>query len=126
MGKLNVNQFSNKEERQQHYLSEVDRLAEQVRSNYVTTGSGQAMTYEIKYQEALRGGGPLLQSEAIGLGMTLQEVVDSVLSARTKWLALAEQIETARLQAKQTIRASNTAAEMHSAVIGLKGSLGIK
>lgn len=96
-----------------HYLDIVDQAAERARMQHLTPGSGQAMTYELKYQEALAGGGPLIQAEADALEVTLQEVIDSVLSARQQWQTLGAQIEAARLKAKKEIREAQTAAEMH-------------
>ncbi|WP_427030925.1 hypothetical protein [Halomonas sp. H2] len=96
-----------------HYLDIVDDAAENARLKHLTPGSGQSMTYEVKHQEALAGGGPMIQAEAEALGMTVQEVIDSVLVARQQWQVLGAQIEAARLKAKKAIREAQTAAEMH-------------
>lgn len=125
MAKLSVNRFSNNKERQQYYFNEVDQLAEQVRARHTTPGSGQAMTYEVKHQEALAGGGPMLQAEADALGVTLQEVVDSVLAARQAWLVAGGQIEAARLKAKKNIRTATTASEMHQITETLRQELSL-
>ncbi|MGY4876518.1 hypothetical protein ACLUEY_01375 [Vreelandella aquamarina] len=123
MAKLPVNTFADRSERERHYLSVVDAAAEDARAKYVTAGSGQAMTYEIKHAEALGGGGPLLQAEADALGVSLEDVVASVLSARQAWLEANTTIEAARLIAKRKIRAAETAADMHNAVLQFKESL---
>lgn len=96
-----------------HYLDIVDQAAENARMRHLTPGSGQSMTYEVKYREALAGGGTMISAEADALGMTVQEVVDSVLVARQQWQVLGAQIEAARLKAKKAIREAQTAAEMH-------------
>lgn len=96
-----------------HYLDIVDDAAENARLKHLTPGSGQAMTYELKYQEALAGGGPMISAEVEALGMTVQEVIDSVLVARQQWQVLGAQIEAARSKAKKAIREAQTAAEMH-------------
>ncbi|MGP9656491.1 hypothetical protein ACT3S5_00365 [Halomonas sp. AOP31-B1-25] len=96
-----------------HYLDIVDDAAENARLKHLTPGSGQAMTYELKYQEALAGGGPMISAEAEALGMTVQEVIDSVLVARQQWQVLGAQVEAARLKAKKAIREAQTAADMH-------------
>lgn len=106
-------------------LSEVDALAENARSKIVTPGSGQSMTYEAKHQEALAGGGVMLQLEADALGVTLQEVVDSVLAARQAWLVAGGQIEAARLKAKRDMRAATTAADMHQITETLRQELSL-
>lgn len=123
MAKLSVSRFSNNEDCQRYYLDEVDALAEEARGRFTTSGSGQVMTYEAKHQEALAGGGPMLQAEADALGVTLQEVVDSVLAARQAWLVAGGQIEAARLKAKKDVRAATTANEMHQVVKALRASL---
>lgn len=96
-----------------HYLDIVDQAAENARLKHLTPGSGQSMTYEVKHQEALAGGGPMIQAEADALGMTVQEVIDSVLVARQQWQVLGAQVEAARLKAKKAIREAQTAADMH-------------
>lgn len=96
-----------------HYLDIVDDAAENARLKHLPPGSGQAMTYEVKHQEALAGGGPMISAEAEALGMTVQEVIDSVLVARQQWQTLGAQIEAMRLKAKKAIREAQTAAEMH-------------
>ena len=125
MAKLSINRFQGTAERQRHYLGEVDQIAESIRQQHLTPGSGQAMTYEAKHQEALAGGGLMLQAEADALGMTLQDVVDSVLAARQAWLAVGGQIEAARLKAKKDIRAATTAAEMHQITESLRQELSL-
>lgn len=101
-------------------LSETDRLAEIARSSFVTAGSGQAMTYEAKYQEALQypegTSFPWLEGEAEALDMTLQEVAESILEARAKWEVEGAWIEAFRLRAKKQVREAQTASEMHAIV----------
>lgn len=116
MAKLKVSRFSTLDEARSHYLGEVDRLAKAERSKYITTGNGQAMTYEEKHRQALNGGGPMITAEAEALEVTEQEVIDSVLAARAQWEQVGAQIEAARLKAKKDIRAATTAAEMHAVV----------
>ena len=106
-----------------HYLDIVDQAAENARMQHLTPGSGQSMTYEVKHQEALAGGGPMISAEADALGMTVQEVVDSVLVARQQWQVLGAQIEAARLKAKKAIREAQTAAEIHRIYQDFKGAL---
>ena len=93
----------------------VDQAAEEARLRHLTPGSGQLLTYEAKYQEALAGGGPMISAEAEALGMTVQEVIDSVLAARQQWQVLGAQIEALRLKTKKEIREAETASEMHAA-----------
>lgn len=113
MAKLTVSRFNDTAERQAHYLAEVDRLAEQVRGRYLTIGSGQSMTYEAKYLEALKGDGPFLRAEAQALGVTVVDVVSSVLKARHHWETIGAAIEAERLKAKRQIKLATDAGEMH-------------
>lgn len=106
-----------------HYLDIVDQQAESARMQHLTPGSGQSMTYEVKHQEALAGGGPMISAEAEALGMTVQEVIDSVLVACQQWQVLGAQIEAARLKAKKAIREAQTAAEMHRIASELQDQL---
>lgn len=123
MATLNASTFTDRDSAERHFLSLVDQAAESARLKHLTPGSGQAMTYEVKYQEALAGGGPMIQAEADALGMTVQEVIDSVLVARQQWQVLGAQIEAARLKAKKAIREAQTAAEMHRIASELQDQL---
>ncbi len=113
MATLKASTFTDRDSAERHFLGLVDQAAENARMRHLTPGSGQSMTYEVKYQEALAGGGPMISAEAEALGMTVQEVIDSVLAARQQWQVLGAQIEAARLKAKKAIREAQTAAEMH-------------
>lgn len=113
MATLKASTFNDRDSAERHFLGLVDQGAENARMRHLTPGSGQSMTYEVKYQEALAGGGPMLAAEAEALDMTVQEVIDSVLMARQQWQVLGAQIEAARLKAKKAIREAQTAAEMH-------------
>lgn len=123
MPKITLNQFVSQEDAKAYYLIAVDQAAEATRMRHLTPGSGQSMTYEIKHQEALAGGGSMISAEADALGMTAQEVIDSVLLARQRWQALGVQIEAARLKAKKAIREAQTAAEMHRVASELQHQL---
>ncbi len=113
MATLKASTFTDRDSAERHFLGLVDQAAENARMRHLTPGSGQSMTYEVKHQEALAGGGPMISAEAEALGMTVQEVIDSVLAARQQWQVLGAQIEAARLKAKKAIREAQTAAEMH-------------
>lgn len=123
MNSVKVHQFERLDTTALYYLKKIDDLAEAERCKYVTPGSGQAMTYELKYREAQAGGGPLLNAEATALGMSLQEVVDSVLSAHDAWLQVGAAIETGRLVAKRDIRNAQTPGEMYEVLKAFQESL---
>lgn len=113
MATLKASTFTDRDSAERHFLSLVDQAAEEARLRHLTPGVGQSMTYEEKHRQALAGGGPMISAEADALGMTVQEVIDSVLTARAQWEQIGSQIEAARLKAKRDIRAAQTPAEMH-------------
>lgn len=119
MTKFRVTSFEQQDEAREYYLSQVDLRAEQCRARHLTPGAGQAMTYELKYQEALVGGGPLLHAEAEALGKAVEAVVESVLASRKRWEEVSAQIECERLKAKKVIRHATTPDEMYGAVRAL-------
>lgn len=106
-----------------YFLSEVDHKAEAERAKHITPGSGQAMTYEQKYREALAGDGLLLQAEAEALDKTVAEVASEVLAAHAAWQVAGAHIEALRLKAKADVRAAESPAEMHTIVRNLEASL---
>lgn len=101
------------------YKSEVDTAAETERLNYITPGTGQAMTYQQKVAEAQAFKAasnpkpvdyPILASEAGITAPTLSEVADTVLNAYYQWQQIGAMIEAIRLGAKRDIDASTTEA----------------
>lgn len=128
--KVNVSSFMSRASAEQHYLKAVDDLAEEVRAEIITAAPGQSMTYEAKYQEALRflrdgPGGlfPWLEGEAAALESTVEDVAYSIIDARDAWEKLGIQIEQLRLGAKKRIRAAESSMDMHQiyAAIGFDG-----
>lgn len=92
----------------------VDATAEVERCRYITSGSGQAMTYQAKAAEALRyaetdGAGeyPFLSVEVGITGATLADVAAVVLNMHNQWQTIGGQIEQARLSAKAQIDAAS-------------------
>lgn len=94
----------------------VDQEAEDQRARYITAGSGQAMTYQAKAEEARRfeaeasspdgANYPLLSAEVGITAPTLSEVAASVLAANAAWLVAGAVIEAKRLGAKKEITAA--------------------
>lgn len=125
MAKLTVSRFKDLDETRGHYLTTADAEAERIRSQHITPGPGQAMTYEEKHRQALNGGGPMITAEAEALDMTEQEVIDSVLAARAQWEQIGSWIEAARLKAKADIRTSQSSAEMYGIVKNFKETLNV-
>lgn len=98
----------------------IDEDAERARLRYITGGSGQAMTYQQKAQEAaevlsLVGSGeidaslfPLLSAEVGITAPTLVEVAQVVDYAYQTWRVVGAQIEALRLGGKAAVSAAST------------------
>lgn len=107
--------------------AEVDRRAEMARTQYITPGAGQAMSYREKLNEALDclvrfaldnpppvGTYPLLESEVgITAGSTLA-VAQAVSSTYNSWKLIEANINGIRLAAKQNIDAALNAAAVQA------------
>lgn len=111
------------EELRAETITEIDRTSEVYRARSITGGSGQVMTYEAKYQEAIRHPSgtsfPFLSAEARALGVSVSEVADSVVKARAQWESIGAQIEAARLKAKSAARKAKTSEGVRAAVADL-------
>lgn len=98
-------------------VSEIDASAEIARLRYITGGSGQAMTYQQKAQEAsqcladsapVAVNYPLLSAEVGITAPTLVEVAQIVNTAYRSWVQVGAQIEALRLFAKSAVMAATT------------------
>jgi hypothetical protein len=101
-------------------MMNIDSDAEAARLRYITAGSGQAMTYQQKAQEAsevlsLVGSGevdetqfPLLSAEVGITAPTLIEVAQVVDYAYQTWRVVGAQIEALRLGGKSAVSAATT------------------
>ncbi|EPE99546.1 hypothetical protein [Rhizobium grahamii] len=107
----------------------IDAAAETERLKYITGGTGQAMTYQQKSDEARRyitaigssetpinpADYPLLSAEVGITAPTLGEVVAVVNAAFLQWQMIGGAIEAIRLGTKAAIDASGTVAEAEAA-----------
>lgn len=101
---------------------EVDRVAERARLKYVTFGSGQAMTYAEKSDEAADyvaagypvdlSSYPFLQAEVNATGKTPVAAADDILMQKSAWIVVGAAIEEARLLGKKNIDAAGTENEI--------------
>jgi len=92
---------------------DVDREAEQARLRFITWGTGQAMVYSEKSDEATDfvaagypsdvSSYPFIQAEMNALGKTAAEVADGILVQKSAWIAIGAAIEEARLKGKRDI-----------------------
>lgn len=98
--------------------AEVDRVAERARLRYVTSGSGQAMTYAEKSDEAADyvaagypadlSSYPFLQAEVNATGKLASTAADDILAQKSAWIIVGAAIEEARLLGKKNIDAAST------------------
>lgn len=107
-----------------HALREIDDAAETARFSHMTDGSGQAMTYQRKAEEAkafaiddapVPENYPFLANEIGITAPTLAEVAHIVATNHEQWLAAGLVIERLRLQAKAAIRLAVSAEEIRLA-----------
>jgi hypothetical protein len=94
---------------------EIDTAAEHARSRYVTYGSGQAMTYQEKGEEAADYAAagyptlgdppeyPFIYADSIAFGITPQQAADQILAQKAAWVAIGSAIERIRLTGKKNI-----------------------
>lgn len=92
--------------------AKIDSAAERERKRYITAGSGQAMTYAQKAEEARQclsvegpdaQNFPLLAAEIGITAETLIGVAQVVATANAQWLQIGAAIEAARLSTKKAI-----------------------
>jgi hypothetical protein len=95
---------------------EIDEASSNVRIKFITVAPGQESLYAEKVDEAtdyIADGAtdlstfPLLRAEVNGTGKTTDEVVDGILSSKSRWIAINAQIEEIRLRAKTTINSAD-------------------
>lgn len=108
----------------QTLASKVDADAEAARLLWITSGSGQALTYEQKRAEAERmaedsapqpGSYPMLAAEVGITGDTLAAVGSLVRARAAAWTAIAAQIESLRLRAKSAVMAATNSTAARAA-----------
>jgi len=101
-------------------LRAIDAAAERERLRYITAGSGQAMVYKAKQDEAARfvlSGeiGPLMAAEVGVTAPTVQELAQIWLNMQSLWIYAATQIEVKRLTAKSAVEAAANPAAIDAA-----------
>lgn len=101
--------------------AKVDAEAEAFRHRFITPGSGQAMVYLRKEQEALdwlddnNAAAPHIAAEAQATGRTMQEMAELVVQTAEAWRQLSPQIEALRQYHKGLIDAATSITEASSA-----------
>lgn len=96
----------------EHLKSEIDRQAEIERLKYITSGAGQAMTYQEKFSELVAYEGdsnptkekyPMMAAEIGITAASLSGVASTIRAAYDLWKKIGSGIEVARLTAKSNI-----------------------
>jgi hypothetical protein len=100
--------------------ADIDFQAEQIRLRYITPGSGQAMVYQRKEQEAYRFQdtgevGPHIAVEAARLEGTPAAIAELFIVMANTWAQMSAQIEDARLRGKDAVEAAETIAAAEAA-----------
>lgn len=99
---------------ERNLIAEIDAQAEAVRAQFITSGAGQAMTYEQKRLELAafdagdEGPFPFFEAEAAARGVTVSDVAAEVRAATEQWRIVGAEIEAKRLAAKAAVRAAET------------------
>jgi hypothetical protein len=97
----------------------IDAAAETCRLKYITPGSGQAMVYQQKAEEAkaclaaispVDSNYPLLSAEATATGVTISELAQNVATLTAQWIGLASAIEARRIGGKKVVSDAVTVA----------------
>lgn len=104
----------------------IDAGAEAFRLQFITSGAGQAMAYQEKYEEAsLLMREPAVDDSEIPhiiaeVGITAptkEEVAQVILNLQSIWKGISAKIEKTRLTAKDAVDAAKSAAEINSAAL---------
>lgn len=94
--------------------SDIDAAAERVRFQFLTPGSGQAMTYTRKESEARAWTAdraiatPFLTAEAAARKMTVEALAAEVIGQADAWVVIGSAIEAKRMGAKDAVAAATT------------------
>ncbi|MGQ7253988.1 hypothetical protein [Vreelandella titanicae] len=119
MATLNAHTFARRTDAEAYYLMQIDTAAGHARN----IDALQQAVYLRKAEEARRGKGPLIESEAKALGVDVADVAAQVLAKHDKWQQRVDAIEVQRIKAKADIRAAATAADMHRIFNQFQGAL---
>lgn len=115
------------------YKSQVDAAAEGIRSQFITGGAGQSMTYLEKSKQAtayLQDPAPnannyQMLTSLVGIdGDSVVEVAQVVKQRHDLWITIGAQIESVRLGAKRNIDSANNVTAVYNIYSGLDWGLG--
>lgn len=107
-------------------IAVIDNLSEIQRTQYITSGSGQALTYQEKSEEAsdyIAAGSPVdltpypfIQAEVNATGKTATVASNDILTAQSLWITKGSLIEEHRIKAKIDINAATTLTDIDNIV----------
>ena len=111
----------------------IDTAVENARMKVVTPGSGQAMAYQQKYEDALLflsnpgidpGEVPHVYAEVGITAPTAAEVAQVVVNLRSLWRNVSAQLEHLRLAGKKGVELAENEDDIDAAIAGVVASLG--
>lgn len=121
MARLNAHTYQDRDEAVMRYILKIDDAAATARKIDAT----QADLYRQKYDEAISGGGALLQAEADALGIDIVTLCENVLQRHSERCAYTHDIEIERIKAKADVRAAANASAMHTIFENFKSSISV-
>jgi hypothetical protein len=105
---------------------QINYAVERAHGRYLTCGFGQIAVYQEKAEQAADyiaakypknvAGYPLIQAEVHATNKCSKEVADSIIAAKSEFVALAAKIEEIRLGAKYKLRKEKTDAQIERIV----------
>lgn len=119
MARLNAHTYQDRADAEQRYLSMIDDAAAKARKIDAT----QADLYRLKLDEAIAGGGALLQAEADALNIDIATLCENVIQRHSERCAHTHEIEIERIKAKADVRAAANASAMHAIFENFKAAI---
>ncbi len=114
-------------------IARVNQQAETIRGQYLTPGTGQALTYLCKLMDAqaYQAAGypmpasayPWINAEATATGKTPQAVAELIIAAGQRWHSVGAQIEAARQQALAALKAAMDGKAVYDAEVAFNNAV---
>lgn len=107
-----------------HVRTLIDEEASTVRARFITSGTGQDITYMYKALEASAwasgndpASAPFLAKEAAATGVSIDDLAAAVRANAQAWTAIGSEIEALRIGAKQAVGLAINLAEIAAAAV---------
>lgn len=100
---------------------DIDSAAETRRLDFITSGAGQAMTYQHKADEARAvladssAATPFLTAESEATGQSVADIAAAVVAQVNAWISAGSKIEAARIKAKAAVNAASDVPSLFAA-----------